>query len=309
MFTAKDFIETAEGLIFAVVWHGTESKRVLCFLRYVREEGVCRKASTEQANSLLRQKYPDYLYHSSVLDADLHAVPLDKIVKHYQPRSRLREVMRGGELDPIERDLFHLCALFEKQKLDLAQVGVTGSLLIGCQTPASDIDLVIYNRNDFHRTRDITRRLMEQGALDPLSEEDWLESYRRRSCELSLEEYIWHEKRKYNKGMVNGRKFDLGMIIQEDTAEKTLCRKHGAVRLQARVTDDEYAFDYPAVFKIDSDWADEVVCFSATYTGQAFAGEKVDVSGLMEQSEAGVNRIIVGSSREAAGEYIKVVRE
>ncbi|MGR9099779.1 MAG: nucleotidyltransferase domain-containing protein [Gammaproteobacteria bacterium] len=309
MFTAKDFIETAEGLIFAVVWHGTESKRVLCFLRYVREEGVCRKASTEQANSLLRHKYPDYLYHSSVLDADLHAVPLDKIVKHYPPRSRLREVMRGGQLDPVERDLFRLCSLFEKQKLDLDQAGVTGSLLIGCQTPASDIDLVIYNRDDFHRTRDMTRRLTEQGALDPLSEEDWLESYRRRSCELSLEEYIWHEKRKYNKGMVNGRKFDLGMIIREDTAEKTMCRKHGAVRLQARVTDDKYAFDYPAVFKIDSDWADEVVCFSATYAGQAFTGEKVDVSGLMEQSEAGVNRIIVGSSREAAGEYIKVVRE
>jgi len=35
MFFAKDFIETAEGLIFAVVEQGLEGGKALCFLRYV----------------------------------------------------------------------------------------------------------------------------------------------------------------------------------------------------------------------------------------------------------------------------------
>jgi predicted nucleotidyltransferase len=35
MFFAKDFIETAEGLIFAVVERGVEDGKALCFLRYV----------------------------------------------------------------------------------------------------------------------------------------------------------------------------------------------------------------------------------------------------------------------------------
>ncbi|MEY3107605.1 MAG: hypothetical protein RIT35_1783, partial [Pseudomonadota bacterium] len=46
---------------------------------------------------------------------------------------------------------------------------------------------------------------------------------------------------------------------------------------------------------------------SATYTGQAVKGETVEVSGLVEQTKEGLKRIVVGSSREAPGEYIKVV--
>ena len=38
MYLSKDFIETAEGLVFAVVDHRLEQGRVLCFLRY-RKDG------------------------------------------------------------------------------------------------------------------------------------------------------------------------------------------------------------------------------------------------------------------------------
>jgi len=37
MFFAKDFIETAEGLIFALVAPGLEEGKALCFLRYVHD--------------------------------------------------------------------------------------------------------------------------------------------------------------------------------------------------------------------------------------------------------------------------------
>lgn len=309
MYIAKDFIETSEGLVFAVVWHGTENKRVLSFLRYVKSGSSWRKVSTSQANSLLQEQFPDYLYHSSVIDADLHGVPVDKIINHYQPRLRLQEIMQKNSPDPVEKDCINLCQFFQQHGLNLSQVGITGSLLIGTQNADSDIDLVIYNREDFHKARNITRLLIEENSLQPLDDQNWIDSYNRRSCDLSLEEYIWHEKRKINKGMINGRKFDLGMVIKEDTAEKVSYRKHGTVRLKAMVTGDKYAFDYPARFKIESDWADEVACFSATYTGQAVKGEKVEVSGLMEQAENGINRIVVGSSREAVGEYIKVIKQ
>jgi len=44
MFYAKDFIETAEGLVFAVVASGIEQGKVLCFLRYVRKSTGLEKA-------------------------------------------------------------------------------------------------------------------------------------------------------------------------------------------------------------------------------------------------------------------------
>jgi len=49
------------------------------------------------------------------------------------------------------------------------------------------------------------------------------------------------------------------------------------------------------------------VCYTATYTGQAEQGERIEVAGQLEVSNTGLVRILVGSSREAEGEYIKVL--
>ena len=68
-----------------------------------------------------------------------------------------------------------------------------------------------------------------------------------------------------------------------------------------------YAFDYPAEFKLDHEEITHVVCFTATYTGQAIKGELIEIAGQVEQASDGLKRIVVGSSREALGEYIKVI--
>ncbi len=308
MFFAKDFIETAEGLIFAVVAQGLENGKVLCFLRYVHESSGWKKVETEPANYLLHQQYPDYLYYSPILDAHLHAVAVDRIAKHYQPKHRLQQLVQDTRHDAVERDLFQLCQLFKQHGLDLAQLGITGSLLVGVQNQASDIDLVCYGREVFHQCRAMTGKLIELEHLQALNEQDWQLSYERRSCELSFDDYVWHERRKYNKAMINGRKFDLSFIDHDAGAETVNYRKSGAITLQCRVTDDTLAFDYPAEFKIDHGQIRSIVSFTATYTGQAVNGETVEVSGVLEQSEQGAKRIVVGSSREAHGEYIKVIR-
>lgn len=307
MFFAKDFIETAEGLIFAVVEQGLEEGKALCFLRYVLEPSGWKKIATDPANQLLQQRHPDYLYYSPILDAHLHAVAADRIVQHHQPKHRLQQIMQASRHDAVERDLFRLCELFGQHGLDLAQTGVTGSILVGVQNSDSDIDLVCYGREVFHQCRAITRKLIEQGHLQVLNDRDWRQSYQRRSCDLSLDDYVWHERRKCNKAVINGRKFDLNFIDSCENAGSVVYQKCGAITLQCRVIDDTRAFDYPAEFKIDHEEIGSIVSFTATYTGQAISGEMVEVSGVLEQSEQGVQRIVVGSSREAHGEYIKVI--
>ena len=64
----KDFIETAEGLIFAVVSYGPQAGKVGCFLRYVKSGSGWQKIATEAANRLLAKQYPHYLYHSERYD-------------------------------------------------------------------------------------------------------------------------------------------------------------------------------------------------------------------------------------------------
>lgn len=314
MFFTKDFIETAEGLIFAIVGQGTERGKVLCFLRYVKDSSGWRKVTTEPANAFLKQYYPDYLYYSPILDAHLHAVDRNRIVQHHQPRLRLQEIMQANQRDAVESDLFQLCDLLRQHGLDLTHIGVTGSILVGLQKQSSDIDLVCYGRTVFHQCRAITRELIEQGQLHELNHNDWLQSYQRRSCDLSFADYVWHERRKTNKAIINGRKFDLSCshALHENLdslpAEATSYQKCGMITLQCKVIDDTHAFDYPAEFKIDNEHIDAIVCFTATYTGQAIKGETVEVSGAVEQTQLGVKRIVVGSTREARGEYIKVIR-
>ena len=307
MLLSKDFIETPEGLVFAVVMSGTEQNKILCFLRYVKEGNRWLKVDTLQANTLLKQHYPDYLHYSAVLDAHLHAVDISKIHKHHQPRKRLHAILQADSLDVIEADLLTLVRLLTHYNVDLTQVGVTGSLLIGAQKHSSDIDLVFYDRAIFHHCRSILRQLVAENKCQPLHEQDWQASYDRRACHLSYTDYVWHERRKYNKALINGRKFDLSFINEFDAPDETVYQKCGAIIVQARVVDDALAYDYPAAFKIDHADISSVVCFTATYTGQAIKGEMIEIAGQVEQSSEGIKRIVVGSTREAQGEYIKVI--
>jgi predicted nucleotidyltransferase len=303
----KSFIETAEGLIFAVVAEGFENEKVRCFLRYVCDENKqWRKVKTDEANALLAKKHSDYLFHSAEFDADLHAVSVEKITKNHQPKQRLKQLLDNISHDEIENECVNLCRLFENAGIDLNQFGVTGSLLIEQQKPSSDIDLVCYDLAVFHKCRNAVQNLIQQKLLGNLNEKDWRESYERRDCDLTFEEYVWHEVRKFNKGLIYGRKFDLS-LVEINKTDKTVYKKLDAIKIKTNVIDDSRAFCYPAEFKIAHSKIQNVVCFTATYVGQAQNDETVEISGQLEQDEFGNQRIVVGSNREARGEYIKVL--
>lgn len=307
MFSPKEFIETADGLLFAVVKSGLEQGKALCFLRYVNAEGAWRKQETDEANAFLRRHHPDYLHYSPVLDADLHAVGIDRVSRRYQPRQRLRQIMRSNRHDAVERDVIALGELLRQQEVDLDRVGITGSVLVGAQKESSDIDLVCYGRDVFHHCRAGLKSLIEQNRLHELADSDWQESYRRRNCSLSYADYVWHEKRKFNKALVNGRKFDLSLIEEEESGRRNVYQKLGPIKLVCRISDDTRAFDYPSVYQIEHEAISVIVCFTATYTGQAVNGELVEVSGMLEENMQGMQQIVVGSSREAHGEHIRVI--
>lgn len=307
---AKDFVETSEGLIFAVVESGFEQGKVLCFLRYISSDNRLKKVNTEQANQFLADKYPHYLYYSANKQAHCHALVLADIFKHHQPRTKLYKLLLAGGADEVEGDCVQLCRLLEQHGVNLNDVGITGSILISAHKPSSDIDLVFYSREVFNQARQITQRLIRQGDCSELTDDDWLESYDRRSCDLSYSEYVWHEKRKFNKALINQRKFDLSLVNATEQSDSQIAyKKIEAFVLNVKITDDSLSFDYPAEFGIEHPQIKSIVCYTATYTGQVKIGEWVEVAGFLEQSADGGRRIVVGSSREARGEYIKVINE
>jgi len=306
----KDFIQTKEGFIFAVVSYQQHDGKVGCFLRYIETQQGWKKIGTEQANSLLAESYPQYLYQSPQFDAAFHAVSPQDIVQHHQPEVHLQAVLERAPRDEIERKLHQLHAVMVRYKVDCTCLGLTGSMLINQQKITSDIDLVVYGRDQFHQTRRAVALAVNEGLLSPLDTELMLDNFERRAGELSLEEFSWHEYRKWNKAAIEGTKFDIGMVCLpgEFEHDEQQYQKQGTRTFNTTVIDDYRAFDFPAIYTVDDPLINQVVSFTHTYVGQAQVGEKIRVSGAVERNEvSGQCRLIVGSSREAIGEYIKVI--
>lgn len=310
-FLPKDFIETAEGLIFAVVSYHAQQQKVGCFLRYVRQGSQWQKIATEQANQLLESQYPQYLYHSKQFDAAFHAVEITAIVKHHQPEQRLLYSLANDNQDCVEVKLKKLIAILLRYGADCQFLGLTGSMLIDQQRAQSDIDLVVYGREQFAKTRRAVQQALACGELDALDHVLMMDNFNRRAGELSFDEFAWHENRKCNKAVIAGTKFDIGMVCLADDIrhDQHHYNKQGNKTVISTVTNDNHAFDFPAYYQIDDVETPEVLVYTHTYVGQARLGEKVEISGAVEcNSATGERRLIVGSTREAAGEYIKVYK-
>ncbi|MCP3870736.1 MAG: hypothetical protein GY703_22110 [Gammaproteobacteria bacterium] len=302
----KEMVETKEGLIFAVVAAGMEDGRVLCFLRYHRTGGGCEKLPTAAANRFLEQHAADYLYRSKIRDVQLHGVPFGKIVRHHRPEERLQHLINSNSDDAIEQNLRNLIQLFRLHGLDIGNLGVTGSLLIGGHNRESDIDLVCYCKETFYRAREAIARLLAINELHSLDERLWRDAYRRRSCELTFTEFVWHEQRKFNKAAIDRTKFDISLVGPEENPDTARFRKFGRVKIRGRISDDSKSFDYPARYWIEHPDVQLVISYTLTYAGQARTGEMVEICGRLEVSDQGVRQIVIGTDREAAVEYMKV---
>jgi len=305
----RDFVETSDGLLFAVVDRSADQETIPCFLRYCRSGARgFRKLGTQAANDLLRRESPKYLFHCERRDAALHGVDPADVVRHLRPRDRLQALLDSGvPADSFEALAVRVVRILAASGVETAAVGVTGSVLVGSHGPDSDIDLVLYDAATFRRARDVIATLISRGVLAALNDTAWRDAYRRRGCALTYDEFVWHEQRKLNKVLFEGTKLDFSLVLDETDAPPVSWRKLGAVNVSTTVSGDAQAFDYPARYQVADEQITEVVAFTATYSGQARVGERIEVCGLLEQAQGGERRVVVGTDREASGQYIRVV--
>jgi uncharacterized protein len=293
----RDFIETRDGWMFSVADYAhTDGFR--CLLRYVpdpRGSRIARgkryrKLDFDEAFSFLRRERPLYV-------CDLHVVPEEDVVRIYRPSDELSRV--------ADKDyrVKRISTLLAKGGVPERCMGITGSMLIGLGSPSSDIDLVAYGKS-WWKARKIVAQAKDEDKIQELDEAMWRKIYSKRKPEIGFDEFVLHEMRKGNRGMIDGTYFDL--LFTRDWAQISPSlpgKVIGTRKIVAKVLDAEFSFDSPAIYKLDHE-VGEIFCYSHTYAGQALPGETVEAMGVVEKTPAG-QRLIVGTTREAKGEWIR----
>jgi len=293
----RDFIITKDDWIFAVADYCHEGG-IRSILRYVPDplgkrgtHKKYRKLDFDEAFGFMKTERLQWV-------SDVHIVPWDSVKEILAPDKKLPLLMKkNSKVKDIVNTL--------KKAVPPDKMGVTGSLLAGLENESSDIDFIVYG-SSWWRARDIIREAkMERNPITEISDEMWQDIYKKRKPELSFDEFFLHEERKGNRGMVGDTYFDLLYVRDwEDIAPCLRGRDVGVSTIDAIVTNVDFAFDSPAIYKIQHPEISYVLSYTHTYAGQALVGERIEARGMVEVL-GNMKRLVVGTTWEAKGEWIR----
>jgi uncharacterized protein len=294
----RDFVRDHDSRLYAVAAYDNRD-RAGCILRYVPDpsgdrvapDGTrYRKVDFNEAYDIIRREKPEYL-------GVLHRVPHKDIAVVLKPDEQFPAVCRNNA---------RVALLDEVLGLPTGSLGCTGSHLCGLGNESSDIDLVVYGEV-FHQARIRLDAAIQEGLVDDLTPALWHFVYEKRKPEITFDQFMVHEQRKQNRGEIEGTYFDLLFSRSYDQLRSDMPpdkgRVVGLMTVTAPVTDARLAFDSPAVYHVEHDEIDTVYSFTHTYCGQALKNELIEARGVVEEA-SGRRWLVVGTSREARGEYI-----
>ncbi len=296
----RDFLVTKDDWIFAVSDyfhpHGIRST-----LRYVPDEKGERllnskhykKYDFDVSFEFMRKNRPEWV-------EDVHIVPKENVKAVLQPTSAIKRLYGS------DKKVTAVVDTLENAGIKRNMIGITGSFLPGLNNKGSDIDFVVYG-TDWFIARDVISKAKEQeGPIEEIDERMWKKIYNKRIPEISFDEFMLHEKRKGNRGMVDGTYFDLLFVRDWEQIKEPTPRGEdtGTMKIQANVTNADLAFDSPSVYMVEHEEIDHVLSYTHTYAGQATKGETIEAQGVVEQIGK-LKRLVVGTSREPKGEWIR----
>lgn len=328
----RDFIYTLDDLYFAATSYLHPADRIVSFLRYIPHEKGERfkngarysKVDSIQAYDFLENNYPQYLYKCENTQKLMMGVPSDRVKQILKPENRLKEIMTKNPSLPLLKKVIKIADTFNKHAdIPYNCMGISGSILPGLyDTSNSDIDFVIYGLENHHQARETFNEMKDKEIFQSISDDYWKKIYKKRikDSSLSFEEFCWYEKRKNNRGLIQGTLFDILATRDWDEINAGDFNKQyedlGPVYVEAKVTDSLASFDNPAIYEINQVKIiegyevpiNQIACFTHTYAGQAFEGEEIIVKGKLEKviGSDETYRIVVGTTRESIDEYIKL---
>ena len=332
----RDAIHGAEGIIFRVFGYSHPANAYLCDAEYASSkifsssdpraprEGrsdLFYKFYNDEGMKLVAKKYPQYLVNHEMLGLKLVGVPQELIAEARHPQPRLQELLKKGATDSLLAAMERVLEVAtSKSGVSDASFGVFGSMLHGFHHPKySDIDFTIYGKEENRKIREINAELYADstsGLTNEFASEAAMKGKRWLFTNFTVEDFVWHQRRKYIYGLYDDRKHSGRIIKAEFEPVKTWSEikneydsdarivQKGWVKLKARVTADDDGPFIPSVYGIEP---------LEVLSGAKEAIETKRVFSYMEEFRQQVQRdetiIVEGNLEEAAspkGSFLQV---
>jgi predicted nucleotidyltransferase len=276
----RDSILTPEGLLFRVFGYTHPPGKYICDAEYASANLFTSKDPraprtggnqnfykfyNDEGMKLVLKHYPQYTVFHEMLQQTVVAVnPEGSEVR--KPEKRLPELMAKEPKDTlVDATQRVLNMMLEQSGLSMADFGVFGSMLHGFHHPDySDIDLVVYGKKENAKMCQVLAELYADTASDftnEFSNPDVMQGKRWLYQNLTVKEFLWHQRRKQIYGLYNDAKsgrvtkaeFEPVKAWSEITSEydpTARIVKKGWVKLKARIIDDADAPFIPSIYVI-----------------------------------------------------------
>ncbi|MCW4046682.1 MAG: nucleotidyltransferase domain-containing protein [Candidatus Bathyarchaeota archaeon] len=320
----RDGIVTREGLIFRVFGYSHPRDAYICDAEYASAEiftstdprapregkrGLFYKFYNDEGLKLIFNRYPQYTFLHEMLGQEVVGVRQADIAEVRKPEERLRTLIETNPKDELVEAMQRVLNItLASSGLSANDFGVFGSMLHGFHHPKlSDIDLLIYGKRENAKMRETLAELYADGTSGLKNEfgsDAAMTGKRWRFKNYTVNEFIWHQKRKMIYGLYNDEKS--GRIIKAEFEpvkawseiaseydSKARIVQKGWVRIKARVTSDDDAPFIPSVYGIaplevlsgprEATEAVRVFSYMEEFRQQAQNDETVVVEGNLEE--------------------------
>jgi len=323
-FRDRDAVITKDCLIFRVFGYSHPPSAYVCDVEYAPEEifksknpkafrssrqGVFYKFYEDEGLKFIKSNYPQYTILHEPLYERVVGVNHSDITRVAKPEEKLRRLVETEPKDELLTALHDVLKLTEQRSgLATKNFGVFGSMLHGFYHPKfSDIDLIIYGRENVVRLCETLRELYREetpSLRNEFENEESVERKRWRFRNYSAEEYVRHQRRKLIYALFKDEKSgrtiktefepvkDWKEISNEYEPKARIWRK-GWVKMLARIIEDHDAPFIPSIYGIEpldvlygtkgADEAKRIVSFMEEFRMQAYKDEMVYVEGNLEE--------------------------
>ena len=318
-----DYIETHEGLFFAVKGNRHPKNRIIAYLRYIPSENGDRELDgvryrrlydLDETTRLIQESYPHYFSLVDWLGISLQTVPRKMIKRYYDPRQRLMS-LRNNPKTSLERSIIWFVEnLSRESEVDFDHFGVSGSVLIGLHVDESDIDLNVYGKNNGIKVYNALQKLRKESPrISPYTKHSVknVVDNRWEDTGLDLDKLADIETGKILHGLLDARDYFI-RLIPETTYHSEASWPIRQIKLTATIGDDKEKIFTPCRYKLDTVHSitpeieympSELISFRGKFTEQVSEGDLVEAKGTLEKVTSNQEvsfRVVLGGK----GDYL-----